>query len=406
LPPVIRCDEVGSYPWQVLSQRHPALIAQTRAAFPYPPLIDSALDALLREILDEPMTALPGDEHDAADWAAAGAECFGRSWFDAPFLFAESYFYRRLLHAVDFFHDGPWQGVDPFGPVKRHELASAQVDTDLADMGRLAAAPPAARLDALTRASLWGNLADLGFLMSSPGGVAAGRSDELIADDSQQIWDFVRAHAPLRLGFVTDNAAVELVHDLALVDHLLAEGLASGVTLHVKRYPYFVSDATSEDVVDCLIRLRNGPPAAQAAADRLFRAYGEGGLQVSDSGVFMAPVSYHELDVAHPGSLARAFAGDDLVLAKGDLNYRRLAGDRHWHGDEPFASVLSYFPAPVAALRTVKSEVAIGLTAATMDALAARDPLWRGNGRHAMIQARLGRPYSQRSHNRFEPPPL
>ena len=291
-PPAILCNEVGSYPWSVLSQRHPALIAQTRAAFPYPPLIELALDELLQETLSGPVTPLPDDEHDAPDWLATGAEVFGRSWFDAPFLWAESYFYRRLLHAVDFFHDGPWLGVDPFGPVKRHELASDSIDAELNNLDEMSSLTADELLTAYTRASVWGNLADLGFQLSDPSAKGRDRVDELIVDQSPELWRHVRAAAPSRIGFVTDNAATELLHDLVLIDQLLEQGLASAVTLHVKRYPYFVSDATSEDVVDCLTRLRNGPAASQAIAERLFRAYGQEQLRVDEAGVFVAPISF------------------------------------------------------------------------------------------------------------------
>jgi hypothetical protein len=46
---------------------------------------------------------------------------------------------------------------------------------------------------------------------------------------------------------------------------------------------------------------------------------------------------------------------------KGDANYRRLIGDALWPHDTPFAHVLSYFAAPLLALRTLKSEVCVGL---------------------------------------------
>jgi hypothetical protein len=46
-----------------------------------------------------------------------------------------------------------------------------------------------------------------------------------------------------------------------------------------------------------------------------------------------------------------------MVFVKGDANYRRLLGDRTWPLDTPFSDVVSYFPVPVCALRTLKAEV-------------------------------------------------
>lgn len=386
--PVIVCNEVGSFPWSVLSQRHPTLIAQTRAAFDYPPRINTALDVLLHEILHGPVTPLPDTEFDARDWERTGVEHFGRSWFDAPFLWAESYFYRRLLHAVGYFHDGPWHQVDPFGPVKREELSAASLEEELTRLGDVTGVSLDTRLAAYTQASLWGNRADLGFAMSDPGFRRRERANELLVDDSNALWAYVKTHAPARIGFVTDNAGPEIVHDLVLIDHLLNENLASAITLHVKPYPYFISDTTGPDVLEGLTRLRQGRPSAAAIADRLFRAYADGRLSTEHAPLFCAPVEYANLPTGSPGDLAQTFSGSDIVILKGDLNYRRLIGDRHWHGTESFAGLVEYFPTPVATLRTVKSEVVAGLDQITLDRLAEEDPQWRGNGRHAMIQAR------------------
>ncbi|BFO16553.1 hypothetical protein SHKM778_29410 [Streptomyces sp. KM77-8] len=64
-------------------------------------------------------------------------------------------------------------------------------------------------------------------------------------------------------------------------------------------------------------------------------------------------------------------------------------GDRYWPPTTPFAEVTAYFPGPVAALRTLKSDVITGLTAQTEAALdAAEGRRWRTGGTHALIQVR------------------
>lgn len=91
---------------------------------------------------------------------------------------------------------------------------------------------------------------------------------------------------------------------------------------------------------------------------------------------------------------ATSMTGDcaDLVLLKGDLNYRRLVRDQHWPSATAFASATSYFPAPVAALRTLKSDVLVGVDDALAQVLDASDSGWRTSGRYAVIQTRLDRP--------------
>jgi hypothetical protein len=90
------------------------------------------LDALHEEIISATISPLPDIAHDHAAWLAwsqpdgDGLSYYGQSWFDVPLLWAESYFYRRLLDAVGYYGIGPWAGVDLFELAKSAELA--QVD--------------------------------------------------------------------------------------------------------------------------------------------------------------------------------------------------------------------------------------------------------------------------------------
>jgi hypothetical protein len=183
--PVILSNEPGSFAWAVLAKRHPALIQQARDAFPYGRRQHEALDALLDEITNGVIEPLAPGEHDRECWADWGQEQYGRSWYDAPFLWAESYFYRRLLGAVGYFGTGPWRGVDPFAPFKRAELRGEAVEEELRALDALSSVPADERAAALLHASLWGNRADLGFRVSA-GEPAAGDADAsaLVVDDS------------------------------------------------------------------------------------------------------------------------------------------------------------------------------------------------------------------------------
>lgn len=73
-------------------------------------------------------------------------------------------------------------------------------------------------------------------------------------------------------------------------------------------------------------------------------------------------------------------------IFKGDLNYRRLVGDRDWPPTVPFSAVTAYFPGPVAALRTLKSDVVTGVAPVTLANLT--DERWRVEGTHGLIQVR------------------
>ncbi|MEY9856588.1 hypothetical protein ABH935_002192 [Catenulispora sp. GAS73] len=374
-------DQPGSFAWGVWNKRHPILIKQIRDAYPYPPEIQQALEALLEETISGDIQRLPPDAHDYALWQEWDRGWYGGSWLSAPFLWAESYFYRRLLEAVGYFRPGPWHGVDLFGPAKHAELATPVVASELAALDEVARMPLASQRRALLEAALWGNRADLGFrITASPEGPAT----ELVADDSARIWSLLDASPAPTVHLITDNAGRELLADLILVDHLLTTGAATRVVLHVKPQPYYVSDATGSDAVAVLRRIIAAPGTAAATGHRLWTALTDGTITLRTHAFWCAPLSFRHL----PPDLAADLSQATLTVLKGDLNYRRLIGDRAWPPTTPFAELTAYFPSPVAALRTLKSDVAVGLTPETVAKLDATGGAWRTSGEHALIQMR------------------
>ncbi|WP_432035236.1 damage-control phosphatase ARMT1 family protein [Streptomyces cucumeris] len=388
--PVIRSDTPGSFARSVLAERHPALIEKVRDAFPYGPGQHRALDALRDECAEGVITPLPATAYDHGQWREWGREHFGRSWFEVPFLWAESYFYRRLLEAVGYFGPGPWQGVDPFRPFKHAELHTPEAAGELAALDAVLRMPVERQRDALVHGSLWGNRADLGFRLSATGDTSGAAGAPLVADDTGTLWSLLSGESPATVYLVADNAGRELLPDLVLLDHLLRHGRADRCVLAVKPCPYYVSDATAADVIDCLRRLIRAGGAAAEVGGRLWSAMGDGRLTVRAHDFFRAPLPYAEM----PGDLRSEYAAASVTIMKGDLNYRRLVGDRLWPPTTPFTECTAYFPGPVAALRTLKSDVITGLDAATVSALDTERPDgWRTTGSHALIQVDPGPPH-------------
>ncbi|MFF4801478.1 damage-control phosphatase ARMT1 family protein [Streptomyces sp. NPDC001351] len=381
--PVILGNEPGSFPRSVLAERHPAIIRQVREAFPYGPAQHRALDALLASCTKGVVEPLPADAHDRARWEAWGmAQYAGRSWYDIPWLWSESYFYRQLLDAVGYFGPGPWQGIDPFRPFKLAELDSPQTDEELAALDALSADD---QDRALLHGSLWGNRADLGFRLSAAGAGTADTAPGLVADDSETLWSLLPPSGAGTLCLIADNAGRELIPDLLLIAHLLERGRIGRAVLHIKPYPYYVSDATTADVLDALRRLTGARGAAVEYGRILWSAMTDGRLGLRAHPFSVAPLPYADM----PGDLRAELATAALTVVKGDLNYRRLVGDRLWAPTTPFADVTAHFPGPVAALRTLKSDVITGLDPETEAALvAAEGQRWRTGGTHALIQVR------------------
>ncbi|KOG27890.1 damage-control phosphatase ARMT1 family protein [Streptomyces resistomycificus] len=383
-PPVILGNEPGSFPHSVLAERHPAIVRQVREAFPYGPEQHRALDALLASCAEGVIEPLSADAPDRARWKTWGMDQYsGRSWFDVPWLWSESYFYRRLLDAVGYFDPGPWQGIDPFRPFKLAELDSRETDEELAALDDLTDRPEDEQAAALLHGSLWGNRADLGFRLSDADAEGRAAAPGLVADDSDTLRSLLTGEGTLCL--IADNAGRELIPDLLLIAHLLAHGRVERAVLHIKPYPYYVSDATTADVVDALRRLTATPGQAGAYGRALWTAMTDGRLTVRAHPFSCAPLPYRRM----PDDLRAELGGSALTLLKGDLNYRRLVGDMMWSPTTPFALATAYFPGRVAALRTLKSDVITGLDA-DMEAtlVAAEGQRWRTGGTHALIQAR------------------
>jgi hypothetical protein len=364
---------------EVFTKRHPALIDRLTGAWPYTPQQHQALAELALENVDGVIRPLPDGAVGADQWTEWGADYYGLPWVEAPFLWAESFFYRRLLEAVGYFAPGPWRGVDLFAPFKQAELAGEVVSAEIAARDDLASLGEQERSEALLLGSLWGNRADLALQITAGRG---GQASGLVADDSAVLWNLLRARPGGTVVLVADNAGSEMVADLALVDHLLAAGLAGEVVLHVKPTPYYVSDATLTDVADCLRTLLASKGEGGAVGERLRAAASAGRLRVRSDGFWCSPLDFTGMPVKLRSELAAA----EVVVFKGDLNYRRLVGDRWWEPTECFAEVTGYFPGRVAALRALKSDVVVGLAPGVVSDLDVSAPGWRTSGTHALVQ--------------------
>jgi damage control phosphatase ARMT1-like protein len=383
LPPELLNNDPHGIAWGVWHDRTPKLITQIRDAHPYGPGQRRALESLLEEIASGLIRPLGPHAVDHDLWAAWGADYFGKRWLDTPFLWSESYFYRRLLDAIGFFEPGPWRWVDPFEYLKTAELREPALEPDLVALDDLQHLSARDRERAILLASLWGNRADLGFRMGASSGSGDIESSRVIDDQSPDLLAQLGLGASVAV--VADNAGRELLADLVLIDHLLQHRRAEFVTLHVKPNPYYVSDATAADVIACLRRLAATRGAASEIAHRLHTAMAQGSVRLYTHEFYCAPWSFHRM----PADLAAQFEHASMTILKGDLNYRRLVGDRDWPPTTPFAAVASYFLGPLAVLRTLKSDVITGLDPATVTDLDATGQPWRTDGSHGLIQVQL-----------------
>ncbi len=395
IPPPLRGVETGTFTHHSVAVRLPGIgrriLAENAAVFPL--AVRHDLTRLVEEIPNGLISFFEDpNAPDEGEWQAAIAPYAGLSWLEVPWFFAETYFYRRLLAITGYFKPGPGQGYDPYQAEKQAGLSAfwlsarslaSQVAHGLADGWN-----PAHFVE-LLKADLWANQADLSLWPTASDqkpdhtNLAQAQS-HLLVDDSQAIVGRLGGSGSQDLvAILADNAGAELVTDLFLADYLLSTDCAHRVVFHLKPHPTFVSDAVPNDVESTVQAMAaDAHPALQASGVRLAGYLAAGRLRLEADYFWTSPWPAWEM----PLSLHSALAGARVVFSKGDANYRRLLGDRHWPFTLPFPEVVGYFPTALAALRTCKSEIVVGLTAAQLAAQPQADLAWLTNGRWGLIQ--------------------
>ncbi len=399
LPEPLRGAEIGTFAHNTITVRMPNIARRTLAENDFPPDVVANVEALIDEIANGRIRPLTDrndwDEYTATSTSLSAGVYAGQNWLTPPWFFVETYFYRRILEATGYFGSGPTAGIDPFAYQKRLGLTTAMP----------AIRALAVRLNNwldqgwnkttfadLLNIDLWGNQVDLSLWPSDAEEKPdhadhTSQQEHLLSDDTTAVTHHLTTrlldHPAARLDFLIDNAGFELIGDLALADYLLSSGAIQTIRFHLKIHPTFVSDATIGDVQATIAYLQaDEDEHVRALGERLGRLVGNGRFQRHTHPYWTSPLPGWEM----PADLQVELAAANLIISKGDANYRRLLGDRHWDYTTPFDDVVCYLPTPLVALRTLKSDVLIGLKPGQQPILDQKDPDWLVNGRWGLIQ--------------------
>ncbi|MCU0514894.1 MAG: damage-control phosphatase ARMT1 family protein, partial [Anaerolineae bacterium] len=350
MPAPIRTDGSNIFARHTMAQRLPQLIRQVQQANTFHPSILRALDQLHDDLVqDVPIPLLRYPAPDADQWAQDFAARRGDTWQNSQWFFAEVYFFRQIIQATRYFETG----VDPFLSIKLEEFYSDRLRALIQRVLAEEPADPAEQLHGLLAQMLWANRVDLSLNIAGAG-QQGGAEDLLVDDRPAAVALLLGGTGPVHL--ICDNAGSEQAMDLALVDALLRRHIP--VVLHVKMHPTYVSDATAHDIWYFISDLIDGDydspddDAPAAFGLRLSAALDEGRLRLAPDFYWNSPRWLDDL----PLRLQHTFAGARLVILKGDANYRRLLHDTIYPADVPFAQVAAAFPAPLLAIRTLKSD--------------------------------------------------
>lgn len=190
-----------------------------------------------------------------------------------------------------------------------------------------------------------------------------------------------------RVDVVLDNAGFELVTDLVFADFLVSSGLVREVHFHGKSLPWFVSDVTAKDFQWTIRQTMEANHKWMSKSGVQWQSYlKEGVWSYHDHPFWTQPHEFCDMAADAP-DLYATLQGADLVLFKGDLNYRKLTSDREWDHTVSFGTALRGFgPAPLCALRTLKANVQVGLQQGQGEKLTSQEPDWMTSGKYAVIQ--------------------
>lgn len=321
------------------------------------------------------------------------------SWFNAGWLFAEVYLYRRLN--VYFKFQSQWKDFDIFDRLKQstfesslhgvvelalrfqslnRQLASASQDEEAMKL----------LFKEFVDISLWGNATDLSLLtdatiedIKSIQGAKVRQESEskILINDTLQAWESLkskRSQKEVRVDFVLDNSGFELYADLMLAAFLLESKIVDKCIFHAKDIPYMVSDVMLKDYKILLKDLKDRKffpvtdKKSQAAldyfADTISKYLSSGILEFREDSFWTTHLDFWEIDPSetqhHGSTIYKDLVQSDLVIFKGDLNYRKLTGDRKWPRTTPWSEAIG----PLAtngivslSLRTCKADVQVGL---------------------------------------------
>jgi len=233
--------------------------------------------------------------------------------------------------------------------------------------------------------SLWGNATDLSLLagnvtlddIKSLQGAEVRKQNEknILVNDIDKAWNHLQSvqSDKKRIDIVLDNSGFELFADLIFVLVVLDTRLVDNVHIHCKEIPWFVSDTMPKDFHNLMAQLvdKSFYPNIKSDEDRAtvikvhdrIKHYYDSGKLVVESDPFWT-LDLNFWSIPKYEKLYQNLLQSNLVIFKGDLNYRKLTGDLQWDKTTPFTTAiqdLATSKLPILSLRTCKADVVVGL---------------------------------------------
>ncbi|KFM76512.1 hypothetical protein X975_12012, partial [Stegodyphus mimosarum] len=355
---------------------------------------------------------------------------FTPAWYESSWLYVECYLYRRIKQAFQL--SSALKEYDPFRKQKNESflsemdsvvyLLSALNDILLKFQnrgskediynafrmflqgGHKEILPTSALLASVLvtgreemQVALWGNKWDLSIssgkenVHDNPLLHLEEMKEKIIVDDTEVVWQILQDASntsnEVQIDIVLDNAGFELFVDLCFMHFLQATNLVKKIRFHVKCMPWFVSDTLQIDLEWLLKTLSESDNEILIKYSKEWSEKFSLGEWTIEKEIFWTlPHDYSEMKTTD-ANLYNKLSQSHIVIFKGDLNYRKLTGDRQWIETTPFIEALNGFlPTSIVSLRTVKANVIVGLKAGIAENLSKISTNWKFSGDFAVIQ--------------------
>lgn len=300
-------------------------------------------------------------------------------FIDAPFIDVEHYFYFYILHHVNNSHgENTGEITDPY---RESKISSMQKDyfstsgthkskiKELLDLGLKIKNCAGDRkqeenLGRLLKMNLSANSTDLSQLFWE-------QFSEVTAaiDDSKEFWTDYASDlgGTSKINILVDNFGIEFLSDIILGYYfILKKGRDTDIEIiyHVNELPIFVSDVRSGDeklLFDILSSLTENNEEYTALLDDIRSFIGTKLIFRPDFFCNM-PNNYNIIskpeykNIRELSAIKDIFNSSNLLIVKGDLNYRRMVGDKNYNPNKKIESRIGYIKCPVLIIRSFKSD--------------------------------------------------
>lgn len=222
-----------------------------------------------------------------------------------------------------------------------------------------------------------------------------------IIDDGEVFWEeFVSdLHNVNRINVLVDNFGIEFLADIIMGYYfILKKGRDSSIEIvyHVNELPVFVSDVKRGDdqvLFKVLTELIKDNAQYKYLLEDINHFIQNGKIKFKSDFFWNMPSRYDTITQSkykksgYLSEVKSIFTGNDLLIIKGDLNYRRMVGDKNYNPQKKIEKFIKYISCPVLIIRSFKSNVTLlGKSYNNVVENKNIEQDWQSNGKYGVIQ--------------------